>query len=135
MTEPTGAIQFKQQALNQILQAACQEGQFTTAILASPEGFLMAAAASISTGQAETVAAMMAYLRDAAQRTGTQLGLPPLDEVVIRDQEGRLTICRPFRVADQDELILMVTAPVRQAYRRLMNVAIQQICDAWQAGR
>mgnify|MGYP006267506735 CR=1 FL=1 len=131
MTEPTETIRFKQQMLNQILQEACQDGRFTTAILASPEGFLIAAAPQALTSDAETIAAMVAYLRDAAQRARAQLGLARLDEVTIRDQEGHLMVCRPFVAGEQDELILLVTAPWRQAYRRLTNIAILQICDIW----
>ena len=134
MTESVGTIQFKQQALNQILQEACQEGQFAAAVLASLEGFLIAAASPAPTGDAEIVAAMVAYLRDAAQRARTQLGLSPLDELVIRDQDNHLVVCRSVAVDDKNTLILMVLAPGRQAYRRLTNIAIQRICTTWQSG-
>lgn len=131
MTEPSRTVGFTQQTLNEILQEICREGQVITAIVANREGFLIAAASQ--THDAETAAAMVAYLRDTAQRAQRQLGLSQLDEVTIRDRDRRLLVCRSFTVGEGEELLLVVMVPQQQAYRRLTNIAIQRICDVWQA--
>jgi predicted regulator of Ras-like GTPase activity (Roadblock/LC7/MglB family) len=130
MTE-LAASKSKQQTLNEILQQVCREGQITAAIVANLEGFPIAAASLAQ--DAETMAAMVAYLRDTARRAQTQLGLAQLDEVTIRDRDQSLLVCRSFAVNDGDELLLVVMVPRRRAYRRLTNIAIQRIRNIWQA--
>jgi predicted regulator of Ras-like GTPase activity (Roadblock/LC7/MglB family) len=129
-----GHNQFRQEALDRVLETICREGRFNTAIIATAEGLPIAAVSPTAMGDADTAAAMGAYLRDAAERTQSQLGLSPLDEIVIRDRDGRIVVGRSFVVAGGDTLILMVAAPTRRAYRRLTNIAILQISAIWQAG-
>jgi len=132
MTEPAVSIRFKQQALNEVLQEICREEQVTAAIIANREGFLIAAASA--TYDAETIAALVAYLRDTAQRAQVQLGLALLDEVAIRDRAHRVLVCRSFPVDGEDDLLLVVMMPTCGAYRRLTNIAIRRIREVWQAG-
>ncbi len=131
MIEPA-ASQFKQHALENILQALCREEQVTAAIIANREGFLIATAAA--TPDAETIAALAAYLRDTAQRAQTQLGLAQLDEVTVRDRLHRTLVCRSFPVDGEDDLLLVIIMPTSKAYRRLTNIAIRRIRDTWPIG-
>jgi len=132
MTESVATVEFKQQVLDNILQEVCRGGQVSAAIIANLEGFPIATASP--THDAETLAALVAYLRDTAQRAQTQLGLSQLDEVTIRDRDQGLLVCRSFPVdGEEDDLLLVILLPKRRAYRRLTNIAVRQIRAVWQA--
>ncbi|MBU0493381.1 MAG: roadblock/LC7 domain-containing protein [Chloroflexi bacterium] len=129
MSESAPNRHYTQQVFDAVLAEICEADQVDAAIIANQEGFLIAAATTVST--AETLAAMVAYLSHAVQRVQSQLELAPIDEVTIRDSDQRLLVYRSVAVSEHEQVLLVLLLSSRKAYRRLTNVAMRRIQDAW----
>jgi predicted regulator of Ras-like GTPase activity (Roadblock/LC7/MglB family) len=121
----------EQISFEQILVQMNEEGQFTAAILASDDGLLVAAAPTPSPYDAETVAAMVALVKDFIKQTQTRIGLAEVDEVSIVVGDRSRLICRYFN-AGTHPLVLAILAPPNHSYRRLTTRAARDIQAAWQ---
>lgn len=117
-----------QAALLRILEEMNAQGHFQASVLASGDGLTLATVASDF--EAETVAAMVALLKNVANRAQTSIGLRQVDEVSIVDSNKVRLICRPF-MAGEEELVLAVVALPDRSYRRLTNHAICAIRRSW----
>lgn len=110
--------------LEEALNAMNEEGQFSSAVLATTEGLPLAAMSS--SRDPEATAAMAALLGGAADRVHEHLALGQADEVNLVDIEGKRLICRYFS-HDGQALVLAVVAPPDQPYKRMTMHAIRAI--------
>lgn len=129
---PGNSPRNRQATLVHILEEMNEQGQFETAVLISADGLPLASVASRF--EAETMAAMVALVRNVVRRAQTRIGLRQADEVSIVDSDKARLICRPFTVGSE-ELMLTVVAPPNRTYRRLTNRAIREIKRVWFRGK
>ncbi len=115
-------------SLLRILRAMNEEGRFKASVLVSGEGLPVAVVASPFDN--DTIAAMVALVKNTIQQAREQIGLDEIDEVSIVQGDKMRLICR-YLVAGDEELILAVIAPPHQTYRRLTNRALRQIKQVW----
>ncbi len=121
-----GSLDFEQ-----ILAQMNAEGHFITAILASNDGLLVASAPSPSPYDPDTVAAMVALVKDFIKQTQTRIGLAEVDEVSMVVGDRSRLICRYFN-AGSTPLVMAILAPPNHSYRRLTTRAVRDIQSAWQ---
>ena len=124
--------QLEQSAFEQVLQRMNKEGFFVASVLASEDGLPIASAPTTSPYDADTIAAMVALVKDFITQTQTRLGLAEVDEVSIVVNDRSRLVCRYFSAAEQ-AFVLAVIAPPNQSYRRLTSRAVRDIQAAWQA--
>ena len=115
-----------------ILLRLNQEGEYTTTVLTSEDGLPIAAAPMPPRYDPDTLAAMVAMVRDFIQQTQERLGLDPVDEVSIVVGDRSRLICRYFCAAERS-FVLAVVAPPDVSYRRLTTRAIRDLKQAWGA--
>ncbi|NIN65582.1 MAG: hypothetical protein GTO63_12970 [Anaerolineae bacterium] len=115
-------------SLLRILRAMNEEGHFKASVLVSADGLPVAVVASPFDN--DTIAAMVALVKNTIQQAREQIGLDEIDEVSIVQGDKMRLICR-YLVAGDEELILAVIAPPYQTYRRLTNRALKQIKQVW----
>jgi len=125
---PDSLPRNRQAALVRILEEMNERGQFQTSVLASADGLPLASVTSHF--EAETMAAMVALVKNVARRAQTHIGLQQVDEVSIVDSNRMRLICRPLMVDGEELVLTIVTLPDR-TYRRLTNHAIHEIRRAW----
>lgn len=118
-TQPGGKM-----SLADILSEMHESGGFTISVLASKEGLPIATAPRGH--DSELAAAIIALLQQVSNETQSQLGMAPMDEVTIRDQDRLRLVCRQL-VVGQEELILAALVPPDHYYRRVTNQAIKKI--------
>jgi predicted regulator of Ras-like GTPase activity (Roadblock/LC7/MglB family) len=111
-------------SLADILSEMHESGGFTISVLASKEGLPIATAPRGH--DSELAAAIIALLQQVSNETQSQLGMAPMDEVTIRDQDRLRLVCRQL-VVGQEELILAALVPPDHYYRRVTNQAIKKI--------
>jgi len=102
-----------------------REGDCRGAVVASIDGLPLAMAGR--SGGKELMAGVAPWLKEFAERAHLSL-----DEIVARDTQGNCFVSRYFTVGN-DQLLLAVSVPPRQAYRRLTNRAIKEIKRIWEA--
>lgn len=119
-------------AFEEILTRLNREGHFTASVLASEDGLPIAVAPSPSPYDGDTVAAMVALVKDFVQQTQTRLGLAEVDEVSIVVADRSRLVCRYFKMEGRP-LVLALVAPPHLSYRRLTNRATREIIAAWTA--
>lgn len=124
--------QLEQSAFEQVLQRMNKEGFFVASVLASEDGLPIASAPTTSPYDADTIAAMVALVKDFITQTQTRLRLAEVDEVSIVVNDRSRLVCRYFSAAEQ-AFVLAVIAPPNQRYRRLTSRAVRDIQAAWQA--
>jgi predicted regulator of Ras-like GTPase activity (Roadblock/LC7/MglB family) len=121
---------LEQSSFESILTRMNADGRFVASVLASQDGLPVASAPSPSPYDADTVAAMVAMVKDFILQTQTRLGMADVDEVsMVVGDCSRLT-CRYF-VANQQPFVLAVLVPPRTPYRRLTTRAVHEILSAW----
>lgn len=124
------ATQIQESEFGKILARMNREGSFSTSVLASEDGLPVAVAPTMSTHNAETMAAMVTMVKDFVEQACERLGLSQLDEVsVVVDDRSRL-ICRYFKAADH-AFVLAIVAPPNVSYRHLTTSAIRELREAW----
>ncbi len=112
--------------ITRILRDLNQGGGFQASVLTDERGLAMASAAEADR-EAQTQAAAVALVEQAASRVADQLGMAGADEVAVSDARGRLLVCRRFLVAERG-FILSVLVPDRQhRYRMLTNRAVRSL--------
>jgi predicted regulator of Ras-like GTPase activity (Roadblock/LC7/MglB family) len=114
----------RQTVLERTLRALVREGSFRGVVVASIDGLPLAMAGR--SADKELMAGVAAWLKEFAERTHTSL-----DEIIARDAQSRLLVCRYFNVGD-DQLLLAVSVPPHRAHRRLTNKAIREIQRIWE---
>ena len=112
----------RQQAFCATLEQLTASEVVSLALLADGDGFLLAAVPE--TDLAQTVAAIGATLY---QLAGRAAGQRVVDEIAIRFGDHQRLVCRPLPCEPADLLLSVVVQP-SQAYRRLTNQAIRDIC-------
>jgi predicted regulator of Ras-like GTPase activity (Roadblock/LC7/MglB family) len=122
------AIVTDQALLGRILVQMNDEGHFKASVLVAAEGLPLSSVTSPF--DSETIAAMVALVRNTIQQAREQIGLDEVDEVSVVQGDKMRLICRYF-VVGEEELVLAVIAPPYQTYRRLTNRAIRDIKRLW----
>lgn len=125
---PAEAGLTRQTSLAQILREMTDEGSFKASVLVSSEGLPLSWASSPF--NTDTMAAMVALVKNSIRPAREKMGLDDVDEVSIVQRDKMRLVCRYFVVGDE-ELILAVVAPPHQTYRRLTNRAISRITRTW----
>lgn len=116
-----------------ILQDINAEGEFVASVLASEDGLPIAAAPTPSPYDAETIAAMVALVKDFITQAQARIGLAEVDEVSIIVGDRSRLVCRYFTAGTQP-FVLTVLAPPNQSYRRLTTRAVREIQATWNSG-
>ena len=116
--------------LADVLAKMNANGNFPIAVITDMEGFPIAWAAAPDQDP-DMQSAVVALIQKTATQVRDQLGMAQTDEISVYDRLGQRLVCRPFE-ANEHALILAVLVPdKKQAYRRLTNVAIRSIQQAW----
>lgn len=126
--DPAGIRLSEQSSLWRILREMNDDGHFKASVLVSSEGLPVSTATSPFDDN--TIAAMVAVVRNTIEQARSQIGLDEIDEVSVVQGDKMRLICRYF-VAGDEEFILAVIAPPYQTYRRLTNRAISRIKRTW----
>lgn len=114
--------------LMDVLMSLNTTGGFLVTVLTDAEGLVLASAPSPG-WDADKQAAVVALI----QRTARQVqivSLGAVDEISIRDVNGRRLICRPFEL-DGNVLLLSILAEEGKPYRRLTNAALRGVRRVW----
>ncbi len=114
--------------LMDVLMSLNTAGGFLVTVLTDAEGLVLASAPSPG-WDADKQAAVVALI----QRTARQVqivSLGAVDEISIRDVNGRRLICRPFEL-DGNVLLLSILAEEGKPYRRLTNAAVRGVRRVW----
>ncbi len=127
---PETQRQTRFQAIQELLQRACQAHGWAAAAVVSEEGLPLAAMAG--TYHAEKLAAAIAQLRRTAGQAQKQLGWSAVDEWSIAMSGGAWLVARSFSVQGQT-LILAVISSGRMVYRRACAQIIRAIRQAWES--
>ena len=125
---PEGAVVGEEASLARILREMNDEGHFKASVLVSSEGLPLSSAASPF--DTDTMAAMVALVKNTIEQAREHMGLDDIDEVSIVQGDKMRLICRYLVVGDE-ELILSVIAPPHQTYRRLTTRALREIKRVW----
>ncbi|TKJ28266.1 MAG: hypothetical protein CEE40_11875 [Chloroflexi bacterium B3_Chlor] len=125
---PEGATRAGEPTPNRILREMNDEGHFKASVLVSTEGLPLSSASSPF--DTETLAAVVALVKNTMQQTREHIGLDDIDEFSIVQVDKMRLIC-PYLVVGDEELNLSVIAPPHQTYRRLTNQAIKEITTVW----
>ena len=125
---PDSLIEYS--AFEKILIDLNSQGQFTASVLVSEDGLPVASAPTPSPYDAETMAAMVAMVKDFILQTQERLGLAQVDEVSMVVGDRSRLVCRYFE-AEQQPFVLAVFAPPNVSYRRLTTHAVREIQSAW----
>ena len=112
-----------------LLSQAQKDGNLEAVVLTDGEGLPMASVTRNGT-DGETTAAVAALARRVAMRVEERIGMDAIDENHFRDKEGRLLVCRLFQAGGQN-LILIVLADQKRAYRRVTNRLIREVQKLW----
>jgi len=110
--------------LANVLTEMNDAGDFKISVLTSKEGLPIATAPPDH--DSDLAAAMMALLQKVSNDAQSQIGMAPVDEVTIRDQNDFRLVCRHITVG-QEELILSAIVPPDHPYRRVTNRALKHI--------
>lgn len=134
MTKETPNSDMKPKAgsarLAELLATMNEDGNFSISILTDRQGFPIASAATPDQDP-EVQAAVVALVQKTAVQARQQLGMAQTDEISLFDAQGQRLVCRPFD-ANGHDMILAVRIPNRnQSYRRLTNIAINNIRRIW----
>jgi predicted regulator of Ras-like GTPase activity (Roadblock/LC7/MglB family) len=124
------AVFTDQAYLAQILEEMNDMGHFKASVLVDAEGLPLSSVSSPF--DTDTVAAMVALVKNSIQQAREHIGLDEVDEVSVVQGDRMRLICRYF-VASGEELVLVVIAPPDQTYRRLTNRAISTIKQAFRS--
>ena len=119
---------FRETTLTRVLKEMNAKGSFSASVLATAGGLTVAVAPVDF--EAQTVAAMVALVREAVDRAQIRIGMGRVDELSALDGKGMRLVCRYFDVASEP-LILAVVVPVGREYRRFTDEAIRGLLDAW----
>jgi predicted regulator of Ras-like GTPase activity (Roadblock/LC7/MglB family) len=125
MSNPT-----EQSSFEQILTQMNADGHFSASVLASQDGLAIASAPTPSPYDADTVAAMVAMVKDFILQTQTRLGMAEVDEVSMVVGDRSRLVCRYFAAGEQP-FVLAVLTPPNATYRRLTTRAIHEIQNLW----
>jgi len=131
MNEMTATDHAEFSAFEEILMRLNAEGKFTASVLVSQDGLPVASAPTPSPLDAETMAAMVAMVKDFIVQTQERLGLGQVDEVSMVINDRSRLVCRYFS-ADQQSFVLAVFAPPNVSYRRATTHAVREIQAAWE---
>ncbi len=118
----------EQASLARILREMNDEGHFKASVLVGAEGLPLAWTSSPF--DSETIAAMVALVKNTVRQAREQIGLDEIDEVSVVQGDKMRLVCRYF-VAGEEELVLAVVTPPYQTYRRLTNRAVRKIKRSW----
>ncbi len=119
---------FRESTLTQVLKDMNAKGSFSASVLATAGGLTVAVAPTDF--EAQTVAAMVALVREAVDRAQARIGMGRVDELSALDGRGTRLVCRYFDAAGEP-LILAVVIPVGREYRKFTDEAIRRLMDAW----
>ncbi|MFP4344277.1 MAG: roadblock/LC7 domain-containing protein [Anaerolineales bacterium] len=111
-------------SLQMILQELQNVGGFKAVVLTSTEGLPLAGVSG--TSDKDIAAAMAVMVQRVTREAREELGLAPLDEVMLRDAEETRLISRYFTVGE-DSFILAALVPKGQPYRHLTNQTIRYV--------
>jgi len=121
----------EQSSFEQILTQMNTEGRFNASVLASQDGLAVASAPTPSPYDADTVAAMVAMVKDFILQTQTRLGMAEVDEVSMVVGDRSRLVCRYFTAAGEQPFVLAVLTPPNATYRRVTTRAVREIQAAW----
>ncbi|KAA3643512.1 MAG: hypothetical protein DWQ07_23680 [Chloroflexi bacterium] len=116
--------------LAEILNTMNEKGDFPVSVLTDRDGFPIASAAMADQDSTKQ-AAVVALLQKTAAQVRNQLGFGQTDEITMFDMEGRKLVCRLFNANGHELVLAVMVADKRQTYRRLTNIAVNNIKQAW----
>jgi hypothetical protein len=120
--------------MNQILEEMNDQGGYSISTLTDENG-LVIAFATCGEMDPEKQSAVVSFMQKASTQASRQVGLGETDEISLYDKSYQRLVCRPF-VIDNYRLILSVFVTEKdQAYRRITNHAICEICRLWRIFR
>jgi predicted regulator of Ras-like GTPase activity (Roadblock/LC7/MglB family) len=119
---------FRETTLTQVLREMNAKGSFAASVLATCGGLPVAVAPADF--EAQTVAAMVALVKETVERAQVRIGMARVDEISALDGRGTRLVCRYFDVLGEP-LILAVMVPVGREYRKFTDEAIRRLVDAW----
>jgi predicted regulator of Ras-like GTPase activity (Roadblock/LC7/MglB family) len=111
-----------------VLRSLNATGGFLATVLTDAEGLVLASAPAPG-WDADKQAAVVALIQRAARQSQI-VSLGSMDEICIRDVNGRRLICRPFEVDDKI-LLLSVLTDEGKPYRRLTSAAVRDVRRVW----
>jgi hypothetical protein len=120
----------RQASVENLLRDMVTQGGFNGAVVATGDGLPMAIV-NVSDVDTKLIGAVAASLKDLAARAHQHL-----DEICLRDKQGRLVVNRYFSITVPQghyNLLLAVQVPEHKPYRRLINRAIKEIQQVWMA--
>jgi len=112
----------RQARIENILKSLVHHGSFTSAVVASKDGLPIA---MIGQTNAAMIAAVAASMKDLAERAHQGL-----TEIATRDDQGNKIVSRYFLI-NGDLLLLAIQLPANRPYRKLTNLAIDDIKKVW----
>lgn len=120
----SGAGEYLQVKLDNVLQRINEEGDFKASILSTEEGFSISAVSSQFDDV--VISAISSIVQEVSRKAERYIGFKRMDEVSLVDDDKFRLVCREFPV-DDSQFILTVVVPPYKTYRRLTNVAIRDI--------
>ncbi len=117
----------KQEALENVLRAMNEMGEFEASVLTDTSGLPIVAASSVYS--AEVMAAITALIRNVARQVQKQLTLTPIREVTITTEDRLRLVYWPI-ILGEELLFLLAVIPPRRSYRRVMNRASKALRQA-----
>ncbi len=116
----------REQQLGSLLTDVLRDGGFSLALLGDLDGFPVASAMTPGENE-EARAAAAALMQRSASAARAQLGMGETDEIMLHDDLGRRLVCRPFRAAESDLILIVLVPGRRQPYRKVTNRALRQV--------
>jgi|GEM_PF-1093321 len=120
----SGAGEYLQVKLDNVLQRVNEEGGFKASILSTEGGFSISAVSSQFDDV--VISAISSIVQEVSRKAERYIGFKRMDEVSLVDDDKFRLVCREFPV-DDSQFILTVVVPPYKTYRRLTNVAIRDI--------
>jgi hypothetical protein len=101
-----------------LLRQANQEGGFSTSLVCTDQGLLVAAAGE---GGLDDRAALASLLDDVLLRARRDLGFDSVDELAIRDRSLGHLVLRTLPTQSEERMFLVVQVPPNSPWRRTTN--------------
>ena len=117
--------------MSKILQDAMDQGGFLACLVTDQEGFAIASVAR-EKFNADIQSAVISLFQRATIQASEQLGETISSEFTLYFQNGNILVSKPFDVNQLHLSISFLLSEKKQAYRRLMAIAIRDIQSSFE---